>query len=239
MSRIIKAEKDTDVPVSAFDFAEIEEGAEEEVRPPSECDVAEKCREDAPPAPDPAEIEAIIHRKLLEAERKSQEMEKEGYLRGYAQGEKDGIEYGKKRMMIVKDRLEEIIENVQRLSDRVLQDYRDWMISTCLAVARRIVRRELAMDTGYLVDMIDALLAEADEKNTVTIYLNANDLRLLEEHLDLRELTERSAHRCRLKADESIEQGGCRLESEIQLLDASIEKQFAQIEQNLRAHASE
>ena len=48
------------------------------------------------PAEPEIDLEDVFRKKLLELERRGQEIEKEAYGRGFAQGEKDGLEYGRK-----------------------------------------------------------------------------------------------------------------------------------------------
>ena len=171
---------------------------------------------------------------LLTAERKAQEVEEQAYRIGYEQGQKDGFEVGQRSMAIVKEHLEELFQGLQGSSETVLSQYRDWLIGMCLSISRHIVRRELATDPDQLMQLIDTLLREAAEEHTLTVNVHPDDLDLLEKHLDFKALAERSGRTFFLKADGQLERGGCRVESDIQLLDASLEKQFSFIEQAIR-----
>lgn len=184
------------------------------------------------------ELEAAIRNRLLEVERTAQELEREAYEKGYAQGERDGMEYGMKSMAIVKDHLERLLGGLQSVPERVLRDYRDWLISTCLAIARKVVGVELETKPKALVKMIDALVIEAEEHQSLTLYLNPKDLGLLEKTTDFKEWSEKAERSLAIRTDVRLARGGCRIESDIQLLDASIETQFSLIERALRDHAS-
>ena len=104
----------------------------------------------------------------------------------------------------------------------------------CLVISRHIVRRELITDSTQLAGLIETLLGEALEDHTLTVNLHPYDLALLEQHLDLEKLAERTGRTFTLKAHPRIERGGCRVESDVQVFDASIEKRFSFIEQALR-----
>ncbi len=180
------------------------------------------------------DVEAAIQNRLLELERRAQEIEEEAYSKGYAQGEKDGFEVGKKSMLIVKDRIERLLAGLEELPQKVFNDYRDWLLSSSLSIARKIVGIELSTQPQALAPLIDALLHEAEAHQTLTLCLNPKDLDLLEKHMDLKQRSEEARHPFNLRTDDSLERGGCRLESDIQFIDATLETRFSLLEQTLR-----
>jgi len=232
LSRIIKASPDQVEEVMPFDFAQVER--QDRKHSAQQAHSFERLAE-IPAMPDSVrDVETSIRELLLDAERKAQELEEEAYRKGYEQGQKDGFEFGQRSMSIVKGHLEGLLPELQALPEILLTQYRDWFIDTCLSISRRIVRRELATDSSHLSQLIDTLLREALDGHPLTVYVHPDDLDLLEKHLDLKLLAERSGRNFSLKADAQLERGGCRLESDMQIFDASIEKQFNFIEQALR-----
>jgi flagellar assembly protein FliH len=230
LSKLIKATHNAQVGVMPFDFLKMEPAA----------NAAAAARRKATTAAEVAaasdrlsEIEITIQNRLLDAERKAHELEEEAYRQGYAQGQKDGSEIGQKSMAIVREHLEDLFAGLHRLPEQLLADYRGWIIDTSLAIARHVVGRELAGDKQQLIQLIDSLVREADEGHTLTLYVNPNDLDLLEKHVELKHLEANSGRALHLKADPRLERGGCRMESDIQMLDASIEKQFALIKETM------
>jgi flagellar assembly protein FliH len=176
--------------------------------------------------------EQLFRTKLLELERQTQEIEKEAYGKGFAQGEKDGFDYGHKAAQVIKTQLERIAENLEALPGKVLQDYREWLIRASIKIAERIINREVQTSPEIVADAVKALLDEAEEHSTLTVYLNPNDLELIEKRTDLARCA--SKKHCVLKVDKGLERGGCRVESAIQLLDASLASQLENLEKCLR-----
>ena len=181
-------------------------------------------------APD-VSSEQLFRTKMLELERQTQEIEKEAYGKGFSQGEKDGLEYGKKATQVVKAQLERLAENMEALPAKALQDYRDWLIRTSIGIARRIVGREVRTSPEIVSGIVKTLLEEAEEHNSLTVYLNPTDLELIDKRAGLA-LGENKKHFA-LKADGSLERGGCRVESAIQVLDASLATLFENLEEYL------
>ncbi len=193
--------------------------------------------EPEPLDPDPGDdSEEIFRKKLLELERRTQEIERDAYAKGFAQGEKDGIEYGQKAVLVIKSQLERIAENLENIPARLFKEYRGWFIITCLKAARRVVRRELTVSPGIVARVVSSLLEEAEEHSSLTLYLNPLDIEFMEKRADL-VLGTKGKH-LTIKADSDLERGGCRIESEIQLLDASIDGQFEELENHLLKETS-
>jgi flagellar assembly protein FliH len=174
-----------------------------------------------------------IEQQLMEIERKAQQVEKEAYEKGYAQGEKDGFEYGSKTLEVLKDQIGQLIGGIQELPAQVFRDYREWLVTAALTIARHIVRRELTISRETIVKTVEALLNEAEEHSSLTLYLNPDDLEFFKKMMDL-VIAPNSSKHFAIRTDPAITSGGCRIESDIQLLDATLETQFAGIAQSLR-----
>jgi flagellar assembly protein FliH len=232
LSNIIKARSDQPPRVSPFGFIELVR--EHKSRSSRNTGLFAGVPETPDKPGTTREVQTTAEELRLNAERKAQEMEEQAYHEGYEQGQKDGYEFGKRSMAIVKEHLEKLFGELQDTPETIVHEYRDWLIEMCLTISRHIVRRELSVDNTQLAERIDTLLREAAAEHTLTVNVHPDDLRLLEEHLDLKDLAERSGRTFTLRSDSRIERGGCRLDSEIQVLDATIEKQFSFIQQALK-----
>jgi flagellar assembly protein FliH len=175
--------------------------------------------------------EDIYRRKFLDLERHTQQIERDAYSLGFAQGEKDGFDYGQKSVQVVKSQLERIAQNLEALPAKIFEDYRDWLIQTSIRIARQIVNREIQTCPEIVADTVRALIGEAQEHGTLSIYLNPNDLEIVEKRAELT-LGANGKHFV-LKADRDLERGGCRIESAVQVLDASIATLFENLEKKL------
>lgn len=220
MSNLLK--KSLESEVADFGFPMIENGrivVREEFQAPEQIQ---------PPEVDPEEL---YRQKLLELERRTQEIEKEAYGKGFAQGEKDGFEYGHKAVQVVKSQLERLAGSMDRLPEKVLQDYRSWLVRMSLKIAKHIVKREVQMSPEIVGEMVNALLQEAEEHSTLTIYVSPQDMEFMEKRAELT-LSANRKH-FTMKADRELGRGSCRVESAVQLIDASIESQFENLEKHL------
>ena len=176
--------------------------------------------------------------RLMELERRAQEIEKEAYRNGYEQGEKDGFEYGRKEIEVLKGRAEEVIGEIGELPRRVFRDYRNWLIDAAVSIARSIVQRELETTQEVVAETVEAILDEAEEHSSLTLYLDPNDVELFQKRMDLA-VSARSSKYYTIKTDPAVGRGGCRLESDVQLLDASLSTQLGNIERSFKENGPE
>ncbi len=232
MSNLLK--KDPEAEIAVFGFPVIlEESGETMTSIDSGNDADADSDTEGEQQPSVPEInpEELYRRKLLEIERRTQEIERDAYSQGFTQGEKDGYDYGQKSVQVVSSQLERIVQNMEALPEKIFQDYRDWLIRTSIGIARQIVNREVRLSPEIVADSVKTLVEEAQDHSTLTVYLNPNDLEIVEKRGGL--ATGPNGKRFSLKADKDLERGGCRVESAIQLLDASLAGLFENLEKKL------
>ena len=225
MSNLLK--KNLEPEIAVFGFPLIQEDQSE-----GETETMEPAEQEEEQVLEPQiDYEELHRRKLLELERRTQQIERDAYSQGFAQGEKDGFDYGQKAVKVVKSQLERIAQNMEALPAKILQDYRNWLIQTSISIARQLLNREIRTSPEIVADTVSALIEEAEEQGVLTVYLNPNDLEIVEKRADL-SLGANGKH-IALKADRELERGGCRIESAVQLLDASIPTVFENLEKKL------
>ncbi len=220
MSNLLK--KDMESGIATFGFPAIE-------RDSGESTVFAK-PEERPREPE-INSEEIYRRKLLEVERRTQEIERDAYSQGFAQGKRNGIEYGQKSVQVARSQLERIVHSMEALPGKILQDYRDWLIRTSTRIARQIVNREIQTSPEIVAGTVKSLLEEADEHGTLAVYLHPKDMEIVAKRGGI--IGGTSSKQLALKADKGLERGDCRIESAIQQFDASIAVLFENVEKKM------
>jgi flagellar assembly protein FliH len=211
-----------------------------EIQRPSAVDPCEVDADSGHSAEDPVgdpfkELEETIQERLLDAERRAQEIEREAYEQGYAQGLKDGTDFGRKGMLVTQEHMEKILAELQSLPAQILLDYRNWLVASCIAISRHVIQKELRTRPQVLHKLIQNLLEEVEPSQSLTLTLHPQDLEMLTRHTSFRAPTEGSEHAFIVKTDPRLERGGCCIESDIQRIDAGIDTQLRRIEQELKA----
>src|SRR5512139_2645132 len=70
-------------------------------------------------------------------------IEREAYEKGFAQGERDGLELGEKRLEAILDTFHKILEEIGRLRRDLCQKYEGEMVRLVFALTRKILRHDL------------------------------------------------------------------------------------------------
>ncbi len=110
--------------------------------------------------------------------------------------------------------------------DRALAEAEKQMVEIALAAARRIVGEQLRVHPESIVSVVAPLLERARLARRIRIRVSPPDEEALRQALSA--LQEHAGLQCApsIEPDESIEQGGCVLETDVGLFDARIEVQI-------------
>ena len=166
------------------------------------------------PAPDPAE-----HQARLAA------LERDAFAKGYAQGERAGAEAGARRSEAMLRRLGETLSEIGGLREQILRQSERQLVQLSLALARRIVRREVAVDDEFLMALARVALDRLGENSAATIHLHPDDFA----RTPARHLEEWASSHVKVMPDATVPRGGCRVESPFGFVDASIDAQFQEL----------
>lgn len=152
-------------------------------------------------------------------------LEREAFASGHASGERAGLEAGKTRAEAMLRRLAQTLDELRSLRATMIRQTEQQMVQLALAIAKRILRREATIDEDLLVAMARVALERLGDAGSATIRLNPEDC----SHTVQRHGDHWAGARVRVIADPSVSRGGCLVESDFGLIDASVEAQFEQV----------
>lgn len=182
---------------------------------------AERRTVEAPPAPavPPAE-DPTVQARLASLER-------EAFAKGYEQGERAGAEAGTKRAEAMLRRLAQTIEELADLRRTMIRQTERQMVQLSLAIAKRILRREVVLDRELTMTMARVALERLGDATAVTVRLNPADFEAtFRRHDDLQTHT---GARVSVVADAAISRGGCLVQSDFGYVDGSVDAQFQEL----------
>jgi flagellar assembly protein FliH len=172
-----------------------------------------------------------------------QDAEQQAYCRGFGDGERKGHEMGEQAgRASAMQKLDSLLTGVQKLigelgdlHSKTCREVESDLVQLALAVARKIVGRDVSMGPEAVTRIIRQALERVEHAGRITIKLNPADLELLTEIKPqlLSGLPE--AGRAAFEADASITRGGCLIETDGGEVDARIERQFKVVEEAFQA----
>jgi len=170
---------------------------------------------------------------LGKAQEKITLLEKEAYEKGFAQGERDGFELGRKRAQEAIDRIEDLLNQFTRLKEEVLSRYEKEILELIFEISKKITYLHVESDNRVLREAILNALQLAVEKSEIILKINPEDMDYVEQ---LRpELFSRfqGLKSIIVTPDPAIGRGGCYLETPYGAVDAGIDTRLEKIRECL------
>jgi flagellar assembly protein FliH len=162
-------------------------------------------------------------------------IEREAFAKGFAQGERAGGEAAGKRGEVMLRRLTETLDELTSLRAQMIHQTEHQMVQLALAVARRVVQREISLDRDLLVAMARVALDRLGESAQVTVRLSPEDF----DATAAARAAQWTGTNVTVVADSRVSRGGCRIESDLGVMDAGADAQIQEIARALLGDAGE
>ena len=151
----------------------------------------------------------------------------------YQRGLQDGKNLAERGLLNVFKGLRTAAEDLQLLREKVLRDSEDDLLALTLAVARKVIAREVAQDRQTVLRLIKTALMDLNEQDELVIRLHPDDHALLTSSKSDTLKNELSTIRFVLKPDPTVEIGSCLVETGRGTVDASFEAQLEEVYRRL------
>jgi flagellar assembly protein FliH len=152
-------------------------------------------------------------------------LERDAFAKGFAQGERAGLEAAGQRGEAMLTRLMETLEELAALRAQMIHQTERQMVQLALAIARRVIQREVSLDQDLLVAMARVALDRLGESARITVRLNPEDFDVT----GAARAAQLEGSHVTIVADARISRGGCRVESDLGVLDAGVDAQLHEI----------
>jgi flagellar biosynthesis/type III secretory pathway protein FliH len=150
-------------------------------------------------------------------------IERDAFTKGYAQGERAGLEAAATRADAMLRRLGQTIEELGDLRNEMIHRTERQAVQLVLAIAERIVQREITLDRTLLLGMARVALDRLGEYGSATIRLNPEDYQAVGAKPSI------DGAAVEVLADSSVSRGGCHVQSDFGFMDVSPESQFREL----------
>ena len=172
---------------------------------------------------------------LKEAKKKASNIEREAYEKAFVQGEKAGMEIGKKKAEPIIDSFYEIIEELSTFREKICDESENELVKLALAISRGIIHQELTLNQEVVINNVKAALKNAIGVGGIKIRVSPLDIEFIREcKPQILESIEGSANIV-LEEDRGIIRGGCIVETDFGDIDARIESQIEELDRVLRS----
>ena len=145
-----------------------------------------------------------------------EEARRSGHEAGYAAGLAAGQAEVERRAA----QLDEILASLARPISHVDGEIEQELVEMVMAIARRLIRRELKSSPGEIIGVVrESIAALPIGERQITVQLHPDDASLVREAFGGRD----TGPTCRILEDPSMERGGARISTDISVIDATLE----------------
>ena len=151
----------------------------------------------------------------------------------YAQGREDAlaeVEQERQKLLASLEKTEKALQKacagVDSLRSQLFEQAREDIINLVISLARKIIGREIKTDRQAIVRNVQSAFELAMKHDSYDIWLHPDDLGVVEQLVPELISSVQQLKHITLKTDPAIRPGGCRLDSDICTVDATIEAQL-------------
>ena len=156
-----------------------------------------------------------------------------------ARGRREGIAQAEAKFESTIQALTGALEEVSRLRESLAHSGAQDMLRLVMAIAEQVVRRQVAVDQGVVLSVIKDALQASVRADSYRIRINPADLDAVTRQKPLFLASISGLRNLSLETDPSISPGGCRVDSDLGDVEATIESQLDAIRQALAAAIAE
>lgn len=151
-------------------------------------------------------------------------IEREAFGKGYAEGERAGEAAASTRIEAMLQRLADTVRDISALRAGVMRRSERELVRLSLAMAERIVRREIDIDRDLLAVMARVAIDRLGENAVATIHLHPTDCEAA-----MQRAGGAQPGSVEIVADVNVPRGGCLVRSAFGSIDAGIDAQMREL----------
>jgi flagellar assembly protein FliH len=147
------------------------------------------------------------------------------FAKGFSEGQRAAAAAAQQETAALAKKLAATLDELIRVRTEMIRHTEKQMVQLALAIARRVVHREVSLDPQVLATLMRVALERVSDAAKVTVRLNPVD------HQSVTETLRGSAasDQVTLTADGRVPRGGCKVESEYGDVDAGVDAQIQEI----------
>ena len=181
----------------------------------------------------------LARKAALTAGQREERAYRKGFADGKAQGMNDGehtgFELGTQKIEPFISSLKEAVIQLNAIREETYQQIEKEVVELALAIAQKVICREISTDQETVVCVAREALAKIDDPGKIKIKMNPSDLQFINEtKYQLSNLID-GVNNVTFEAEENIQSGGCIIETELGEIDARIEKQLQTVAESFRS----
>jgi len=190
--------------------------------------------------PDPGvEVELFEERVQEEVEKRLKKIEEKAYEDGFEDAKESGYKAGLK---VVKEKVEPFSEemkqmavNFRKIREELVIKNEEVILRTMIAIIEKVIMSDYQGNHKILREMISSVIKNTGEREDIEIRLSKYDYERMSKFS--KDLVEELGLKngLRLEIDPGIDKGGCKVITNLGVIDATLDQQFSKLKKELPA----
>lgn len=151
----------------------------------------------------------------------------------YTRGRREALEQAGGKLETAARAFAAAVTEVDQLRTALAERSRDDMFRLVMVIAEQVIRHEVTVHPDVVVGVIEHALQAAVRADHCKIRINPDDVAVVTEQKPLFLASISGLKNLNIETDPTITPGGCRIESDLGEVDATLETQLAMIRQAL------
>ncbi len=185
------------------------------------------------------EMEAMVKMKVAEL---SEAVHKEADERGYQEGLKRGLAEARAEFQATADvlagRVETFLAACDSAKQELYQANERFLIELIYRMGKMVLLKELATDKEYLKRLVSELIEKSGAVDTIRVMIHPKDVAAVEDLKDTLKQRFTTIRNLSFEITESVEEGGCIIDTNWSSIDASLSTQFESFHRALTDESS-
>lgn len=151
---------------------------------------------------------------------------KEGYSQGFDEGSRQGYEENVQAMQKKTAQFTRLLESLSQPFKALDAEVEKELVSLAIGIAAQIIRREIKLDPGQVIAAVrEAKKVLPLSSQKISLHLHPEDAELVRSALSLDEMSRAWG----IVEDPLITRGGCKVDTEVSHIDATVEARLAAV----------
>ncbi len=180
-----------------------------------------------------AEAQRTADSIIQQANQQAEQIRQDAFKQGLAKGIAEGTQKSEKKLSTLFQSFNEIAGQWQEIKTGFYDRHQDLLLELALKIARKIIHQEVTVNNDLIVNVLHNAIAQAIDCEKIEVRINPADMELcLKKRLEIIKDID-GIKQIIFEPDDSINRGGAIVEYNYGEIDARLEQQFAEVEDEL------
>ena len=150
-------------------------------------------------------------------------------MKGFEHGRAQGFESGMEEVRELAERLKTAVDEAENYRKSMLDKSRLEIADLALDIAEKVIKTACGNQRDIVIKNVEYALSHLSDKSPVEIHVNLKDMEMTKDRIsEILNMFDK-VESIRVVADQSVERGGCVVESDMGGIDANITTQLEAI----------